>query len=36
MPNVFQINFVVIDIAISAVMYGVAGAAMGWALDRFK
>ena len=36
MPNVFQINFVVIDIAISAVMYGVSGAAMGWALDRFK
>jgi len=36
MPNVFEINYVVVDIAISAVMYAAAGAAMGWALDRFK
>ena len=36
MPNVFQVNYVLIDIVLSAIMYGVAGAAMGWALDRFK
>ena len=36
MPNVFEAKFVVIDILISTVMYAVAGAAMGWALNRFK
>ena len=36
MPNIFQVNYVLIDVALSAIMYGVSGAAMGWALDRFK
>ena len=36
MPNVWELNFVIIDVAISTVMYGISGAAMGWALDRFK
>ena len=37
MPNVWgDVNYLVIDTAISAVMYAVSGAAMGWALDRFK
>tara|TARA_A100001011_G_scaffold91664_1_gene96299 strand:+ start:646 stop:756 length:111 start_codon:yes stop_codon:yes gene_type:complete len=31
-----KIDIVVMDIAPSAIMYGVAGAAMGRALDRFK
>ena len=36
MPNIFEINYVMIDIALSAVMYGISGAAMGWSLERFK
>ena len=36
MPNVWELNFVIIDVTISTVMYGISGAAMGWALDRFK
>ena len=36
MPNVFEINYVAIDIALSSVMYAASGAAMGWALNRFK
>ena len=37
MPNVWgDVNYIIIDTAISAVMYAIQGAAMGWALDRFK
>jgi hypothetical protein len=36
MPGIFEINFVVIDVAISLVMSAVMGAAIGWALERFK
>ena len=36
MPNVFEINYVAIDFVLSAVMYIAPGAAMGWALNRFK
>ena len=36
MPNVFEINYVAIDIVLSAVMYAASGAAMGWALNRFR
>ena len=36
MPNVFEINYVAIDIALSAVIYAASGAAMGWGLNRFK
>ena len=36
MPNVFEIKYVATDILLSAVLYAVSGAAMGWALNRFK
>ena len=37
MPNVWgDVNYIIIDTAISAIMYAFQGAAMGWALDRFK
>ena len=36
MPNVFEINYVAIDIVLSALMYAASGAAMGWALNRFR
>lgn len=36
MLNVWELNFVIIDVDISTVMYGISGVAMGWALDRFK
>ena len=29
-------NYIAIDIVLTAVMYGVSGAAMGWSLERFK
>ncbi|MBO02843.1 MAG: hypothetical protein CMG35_09390 [Candidatus Marinimicrobia bacterium] len=36
MPKLFPIDYVVVDVAISAVMYALSGAAIGWALNRFK
>jgi len=36
MPKLFPVNFVVVDVALSAVMYGISGAVIGWALNRFK
>ena len=37
MPEVWgDWNYIAIDIALTAVMYGVSGAAMGWSLERFK
>ena len=37
MPEVWgDWNYIAIDIVLTAVMYGVSGAAMGWSLERFK
>ena len=36
MPNIFNPTFVAVDISLSAIMYGISGAAIGWALNRFK
>ncbi|MED5248026.1 MAG: hypothetical protein VX887_01760 [Candidatus Neomarinimicrobiota bacterium] len=36
MPKLFPVNFVVVDVALSAVMYAISGAVIGWALNRFK
>ena len=36
MPGIFEVNFVVIAVAISVVMYAVMSAYMGWALGRFE
>ena len=37
MPSVWgDLNYIAIDVVISAVMYAISGAAMGWSLERFK
>tara|TARA_B100000575_G_scaffold208294_1_gene169618 strand:+ start:295 stop:708 length:414 start_codon:yes stop_codon:yes gene_type:complete len=36
MPNIFDPTYVVIDVSLSAIMYGVSGAAIGYALNRFE
>ena len=36
MPNLFDPTYVVIDVSLSAIMYGVSGAAIGYALNRFE
>ena len=36
LPALFDINYAVIDVFISAIMYAFQGAAIGWALERFK
>ena len=36
MPKLFPLDYVVADVAFSAVMYAISGAAIGWALNRFK
>ena len=36
MPNIFDPSYVAVDVALSAIMYGVSGAAIGWALNRFN
>ena len=35
-PGIFDLNYALIDVPISAVMYAVQGAAIGWALERFE
>ena len=36
LPSIFDINYAVIDVPISALMYAFQGAAIGWALERFE
>ena len=36
MPNLFDPGYVAVDVALSAIMYGISGAAIGWALNRFN
>ena len=37
MPNVWgDMTYIAIDVFISGIMYGISGAAMGWALEKFK
>ena len=36
MPNLFDPTYVLIDVSLSAIMYGVSGAAIGYALNRFE
>ncbi|MDA9946871.1 hypothetical protein N9E12_03400 [Candidatus Marinimicrobia bacterium] len=37
MPNVWgDMTYIVIDVFITGIMYGISGAAMGWALEKFK
>ena len=37
MPSVWgDMTYIAIDVFISGIMYGISGAAMGWALEKFK
>jgi hypothetical protein len=37
MPNVWgDMTYIAIDVFISAIIYVISGAAMGWALEKFK
>ena len=35
-PPIFTMDYMIIDVPLSAFSYAVGGAAIGWALDRFK
>ncbi|MBK53458.1 MAG: hypothetical protein CMG58_02410 [Candidatus Marinimicrobia bacterium] len=36
MPNLFDPSYVAVDVALSAIMYSVSGAVIGWSLNRFN
>ena len=35
-PGIFDLSYALIDVPVSAVLYSVQGAAIGWALERFE